>query len=272
MEHAFSPVKPVRAFEGVVVQIENAIIEGRLRVGDRLPPERELVETFQVSRASVREALRVLESLGVLSARRGTGADSGSIVSADNGNPLSSLLRLHVALLQVPLSDLLDVREVVEVLTARQATARASDEDLYRLRDILASMQATYEPEDFMALDTEFHVSVAKASGNTVAPLIMTALRDAIAREGLRAFKVLQESGTWDRQRAWLIEDHTTLLEAIESRDPDAAAEAFSHHVRDFYETILAPEEARKGAKRTRRRTARRGSSKPSVRLASPPE
>ena len=91
---AFAPVKQRRAFEDIIVQVENAILEGRLRVGDRLPPERELAEIFNVSRASVREALRVLEAFGVLSARRGTGAESGSIVSAQNGSPLSGLLRL----------------------------------------------------------------------------------------------------------------------------------------------------------------------------------
>src|SRR5688572_15508990 len=95
----FQPVPQRRAFEEIFFQIENAILEGRLGVGDRLPPERELAEIFQVSRPSVREALRVLETLGVLSSRRGTGADSGSIVSAGGDNGLGNLLRLHASLL-----------------------------------------------------------------------------------------------------------------------------------------------------------------------------
>jgi len=237
---SFAPVKRRRAFEDIIVQIENAIHEGRLTVGDRLPPERELAEIFQVSRASVREALRVLEAFGVLSARRGTGADSGSILSAQNESPLSGLLRLYASLLQMPLQDLLDVREAIEMLTARRAAERASPEDIERLEGIIESMRNSRTPEDFLTLDTEFHVTLARASGNSVAPLIMGALRDAIAHQMLRAFKALEESGGWVSERAWLIREHAQLLETVASRDPDAAAHAFSRHVHDFYQRVLA--------------------------------
>ena len=236
---SFIPVKRRRAFEDIIVQIENAIHEGRLTVGDRLPPERELAEIFQVSRASVREALRVLEAFGVLSARRGTGADSGSILSAQNESPLSGLLRLYASLLQMPLLDLLDVREALEMLTARRAAERASSEDLERLRGIVESMSNTGKPEEFLTLDTEFHVGLARASGNSVAPLIMGALRDAIAHQMLVAFKALEESGNWMSERVNLIREHAHLLEAVTSRNPDAAAEAFSRHVHDFYHRVL---------------------------------
>src|SRR5213593_3658038 len=91
----FRPVAQRRAFEDVIVQVEEAIAAGRLQPGDRLPPERELALQLQVSRASVREALRVLEAFGVIAARRGTGADSGSILSLQNESPLSGLLRLY---------------------------------------------------------------------------------------------------------------------------------------------------------------------------------
>jgi DNA-binding FadR family transcriptional regulator len=244
---SFVPVKRRRAFEDIIVQIENAIHEGRLKVGDRLPPERELAEIFRVSRASVREALRVLEAFGVLSARRGTGADSGSIVSAQNDSPLSGLLRLYASLLQMPLIDLLDVREALEMLTARRAAERASPDDIERLRSIVQSMRDSREPEGFLTLDTEFHVTLARASGNSVAPLIMSALRDAIARQMLAAFQALEESGDWTSERSWLIREHAHLLDAVESKGPDAAAEAFQHHVRDFYKRVLADREAAPG-------------------------
>ena len=78
------------------MQIEEAIVDGRLRPGDRLPSERELAETFGVSRASVREALRALEVFGVVVARRGTGPDAGSIVADGAGEGLSNARRLHV--------------------------------------------------------------------------------------------------------------------------------------------------------------------------------
>ncbi len=261
LEPSFAPVKRRRAFEDIIVQIENAIHEGRLTVGDRLPPERELAEIFQVSRASVREALRVLEAFGVLSARRGTGADSGSIVSAENDSPLSGLLRLYASLLQMPLMDLLEMREALEMLTARRAAERAGEEEVERLREIIAAMKASREPEEFLTLDTDFHVTLARASGNSVAPLIMGALRDAIALQMLRAFKALEESGNWVSERAWLIKEHAQLLETIESKDPDAAAIAFGRHIHDFYHRVLEDHETVKSAKapparRKRRQTA----------------
>lgn len=236
---SFAPVKRRRAFEDIMLQIENAIHEGRLTVGDRLPPERELAEIFQVSRASVREALRVLEAFGVLSARRGTGADSGSILSAQHESPLSGLLRLYASLLQMPLQDLLDVREAIETLTARRAAERALPEDIERLTGIIDSMRNSHTPEGFLTLDTEFHVTLARASGNSVAPLIMGALRDAIAHQMLGAFNALEASGDWISERAWLIKEHAELLKTVASKDPEAAALAFGRHVHDFYHRVL---------------------------------
>ena len=247
-ESAFAPVKQRRAFEDIIVQVENAILEGRLKVGDRLPPERELAEIFNVSRASVREALRVLEAFGVLSARRGTGAESGSIVSAQNESPLSGLLRLYASLLQMPITDLLDVREALEMLTARQAAERAGAEDIERLGGFIESMRRA-KPEEFLALDTEFHLTLARASGNSVAPLILGAVRDAIARQMLLAFQGLEEAGRWNAERAFLVKEHAQLVQTIAAHDPEAAARAFSHHVHAFYTRVLSGTEA-KPAKR----------------------
>lgn len=245
---AFAPVKQRRAFEDIIVQVENAILEGRLKVGDRLPPERELAEIFNVSRASVREALRVLEAFGVLSARRGTGAESGSIVSAQNESPLSGLLRLYASLLQLPITDLLDVREALEMLTARQAAERAGPDDIERLGGFIESMRRA-KPADFLALDTEFHLTLARASGNSVVPLILGAVRDAIARQMLLAFQALEEAGRWNAERAFLVKEHGQLVETIAAHDPEAAARAFSHHVHAFYTRVLSGAEV-KPAKR----------------------
>jgi DNA-binding FadR family transcriptional regulator len=250
VESSFAPVRQRRAFEDIIVQIENAIHEGRLIVGDRLPPERDLAEIFQVSRASVREALRVLEAFGVLSARRGTGAESGSIVSAENESPLSGLLRLYESLLQMPLIDLLEVREALEMLTARRAAERASDEDIQRLRVILDQMRDADNSEQFLTRDADFHVTLARSSGNSVAPLILGALRDAIARQMFSAFKSLEQSGKWGSEHARLLREHTRLLETIESRDPDAAMQAFSQHVHDFYHRMLKDHEVTPAAAR----------------------
>src|SRR4051812_46206283 len=95
----FRPVAQRRAFEDVIVQVEEAIAAGRLQAGDRLPPERDLAAQMRVSRASVREALRVLEAFGVIAARRGRGADAGSVVTTSEQNGLAGLLRIYSLLM-----------------------------------------------------------------------------------------------------------------------------------------------------------------------------
>src|SRR5258708_1485513 len=90
----FQPVVPQRTFEAIVRQLKDAITGGLLQPGDRLPPERELAERFQVSRASVREALRVLETLGIVGMRRG--ADNGTVLRQEPGNVFTTVLDLLV--------------------------------------------------------------------------------------------------------------------------------------------------------------------------------
>ena len=131
-----SPFKPVprrRAFEDVIVQVEEAIADGRIGPGDRLPPERELAGQLRVSRASVREALRVLEAFGVVTSRQGRGADAGSVVSAGDQNGLAGLLRIYTLLMKVPLSDLVDLRVAIESMTARAAAEQRAGEGLAEL-------------------------------------------------------------------------------------------------------------------------------------------
>src|SRR5919202_2638933 len=131
----FRPVARRRAFEDVIVQVEEAIAAGRLQPGDRLPPERELAAQLQVSRASVREAMRVLEAFGVVAPRRGRGADAGSVVTSGGRNGLAGLLRIYSLLNKVPLSDLVDLRVALESMTAREAALRG---DAGRLSELAA--------------------------------------------------------------------------------------------------------------------------------------
>src|SRR4051812_33172455 len=181
----FRPVAQRRAFEDVIVQVEEAIAAGRLSPGDRLPPERELAAQLQVSRASVREAMRVLEAFGVIAPRRGRGADAGSVVTAGGQNGLAGLLRIYSLLNKVPLSDLVDLRVAVESMTAREAARR---EDASRLAALAAGMEGVTGRGEFLQLDTEFHVELARASGNALAPLLMEALRETIAEKMRAAF------------------------------------------------------------------------------------
>src|SRR5215207_8076431 len=151
----FRPVSQRRAFEDVIFQVEEAIADGRLQPGDRLPPERELAQQLAVSRASVREALRVLEAFGIVTSRQGRGADAGSVVTAGDQNGLAGLLRIYSLLMKVPLSDLVDLRVAVESMTAREAAARREGA---RLAELAAELAGVEDRDRFLELATGTHV------------------------------------------------------------------------------------------------------------------
>lgn len=230
----FRPVAQRRAFEDVIFQVEEAIADGRLQPGDRLPPERELAQQLAVSRASVREALRVLEAFGVVSARRGRGADAGSVVTSGDHSGLAGVLRISASLLRIPLGDLVEVRVAIEAMTARAAAERGAGDELTELARAIAGVT---DRDAFLELDTGFHVELARASGNALAPMLMEALREAIARQMRAAF---DEVADWDDTRESIASDHRGIADAIAARDPEAAEAAVVGHIRNFY-ALLHP-------------------------------
>lgn len=232
---AFQPVSSRRTFEEIVQQIRDAIMAGRLTVGSRLPSERAMTEIFGVSRASLREAIRALEALGVLVAKPGSGPKSGYIIASAQDGQFANLLQLQAVLLGIPLWDLLEVRETVEAMTIRLACERAGDDDCAELQSIIERMHEALAPEAFLECDTEFHVAIARCSGNVAAPLIMEGLRGAIAHQMLEAFKLVED---WPTERAMLVRDHRKILKVIESGDLKRAAQVIHDHLHGFYSRL----------------------------------
>jgi DNA-binding FadR family transcriptional regulator len=111
-------------------------------------------------------------------------------------------------------------------------------------------MRRAKAPADFLALDTQFHLTLARASGNSVVPLILGAVRDAIARQMLAAFEALEAAGRWNAERAFLVKEHAQLVATIAAHDPEAAASAFSHHVHAFYTRVLSGSATTRPARR----------------------
>ena len=238
-ESPFQAVEQRRTFEQILLQIEEAIVDGRLKPGDRLPPERELAQTFGVSRASVREALRVLEMFGVIMARRGTGPEAGSIVAASAQNGLESALRLHVGLLRIPTKDMVEIRAVLEQQAALKAAERADDKMTVRLHEIVDGMRTATAISEFNELDTEFHVELARVSGNALLPVLMEALRGTMRLAMLEGFERLAD---WRTERDHLVGEHERMIGFIESGDKEAAGAAMQGHVVRFYRHVMEPD------------------------------
>ncbi|QKV96108.1 FadR family transcriptional regulator [Streptomyces sp. NA02950] len=253
MTAAWEPVPRSRTFELVLARIEEQILAGNLRVGDRLPPERELVELLGVSRAAVREALRVLEAQGVVRSRVGTGPASGSVISAMPSDGLSQLLRFHMALANFPLMDVVEARATLERSSARLAAERATEDDLARIRAPLARMDEAGLPrEEFNDHDTAFHVAIAEAGGNRLMADMTIAVRSAVRHTLLTAFHKLSD---WEAVAARLRAEHHAIYDAIVDHQPQRTGDLVEAHIRGIHrDVVMAVLEPGKPSGRTPRR------------------
>ncbi|MEL4356612.1 MULTISPECIES: FadR/GntR family transcriptional regulator [unclassified Luteococcus] len=224
-----------RAFEAVLEHIETQILEGHLRVGDRLPAERDLATQLQVSRPAVREAIRTLEAQGVLASRVGSGARSGTHVINDRSQALGRLLKLQVALSQFPLNEVVVARIALERSSVHLAAQHPGAPELSRVADLLEQMDQTEDPGEFNAQDTHFHVWLAQMGHNTLVADLTQAVRESMRDPILRAERRMAD---WPTLRARLAAEHRGIFEAIQAGDGDLAADRVEAHIRGSYSVL----------------------------------
>lgn len=230
------PLSRSKTYELVVRELKAEILAGRLRPGDRLPGERQLSEQLQVSRPSVREAVRILEALEIVRSRPGTGPESGLVISTQPSRALSDLLRLHVALSSYSMLDVMRVRMALEEQSVRRLARQAGETDLTAVEKTLEEMrEAKGDREAFHSLDTQFHVELARCSNNTLLADLMAALRDAVRRPMEEAFG---QDPDWAERVEELIREHEDILESVRSGDAERAARLINEHIETFYESL----------------------------------
>jgi DNA-binding FadR family transcriptional regulator len=229
----WEPVQRLRTYEQVMAQVEERILDGRLKAGDHLPSERDLAALLGVSRPSLRESLRVLEALGIVEIRRGGGIDGGAVLVGAPGPGFVNLLKLQLALGHFSQRDVLETRIALEEWSCTEAAIRAREADHRELGEILTSMDAAdIATSEFNRLDTAFHVRIAQATGNALTAHLMGSLRLAINRQMIEAYARLDDwRATADVVRA----EHRGILSAIERRDSLGAAERVREHIHSFY-------------------------------------
>lgn len=217
-----------RLYQGIVSQIEGLLERGELHPGDQLPAERQLAEQSQVSRASVREALRSLELLGIVETRAGGGTFVREATSDAVTRPLTSLITRGHGLEQV-----IEVRGLIEPAIAARAAERITADELAELRDTLAAQAAKVKArESYAGEDTRFHELIGQASRNE---LLVTML--AVIWDVLRASR---EQWLQTNTRAHAsVDAHRRILNALEAHDPEAARSAAAHHIHAVGEGIL---------------------------------
>jgi GntR family transcriptional repressor for pyruvate dehydrogenase complex len=237
----FTPAKRTRSFEDVVEQIRNAVIEGKIRKGDRLPNERELCRIFGVSRSTLREGIRALEALGVVEVR--TGASGGIFATEPHADQVGAALESLIRFSGATARDLWEFRVSFEGETAFWAAGRASAEDVAGLEElvgewkVLATDGATRWPV-LAEVDVRFHDAIAHASQNQVRLAIMLGLSRAIFRASAALEPYVDQ-----QMRRSIGNELAAITEAVRKHDQKLARSRMRRHVRKFSEFELLVQE-----------------------------
>ncbi|AGM41704.1 GntR family transcriptional regulator [Spiribacter salinus M19-40] len=237
MHHLFTPVSPPetgRLSDAIAEQIERQIVEGRLHAGDALPAERELSRLMAVSRASLREALLKLVSRELLLVRRNAGYTVAKVTAPSLTDPLLRLMDSQPK----AVSDVLELRQGVETMSAGLAARRATDKDLAAITEALERMesaQAAGEASEAADWDARLHLAVAEATHNVALVTMMrglfSVLREHVRRA--RAAMLISEQG-----EEHLRVQHRDLVESIVNHDPEGAVQAAETHLRYLREGL----------------------------------
>ncbi|MDD2365483.1 MAG: FadR/GntR family transcriptional regulator [Desulfuromonadaceae bacterium] len=221
----FLPIKPKKVSTQIAEQIRTSILAGEFAPGDKLPPERELAEMFGVSRPSVREALNLLASSGLVMSYQGGGTVVKSLVETSATNSLTELIRVQ----KERALDVIEVRKCMESWTSFYAAERALPDDIRRMDEIIAGMKKNLETkkpsED---LDANLHIVIARATHNIVWLHLMQSLFDA-----MKEFQQTVWRATYltDDDHKLLFEHHSRIIEAIKSKEAAAARDAMAVHL-----------------------------------------
>lgn len=228
----FHKVGSVRAFEDVANQIKQAIVAGQYEPGEKLPSQQVLQETFGVSRATMLQALHMLERAGLIAIRPGT--RGGAFVREPSSESITEPLELLFNLRGVSLEEVAEFRDWVEERTAMHAAIRATEEDIHDLEDIVTRMREQANEgmsvPQFTELDFAFHTALAKASKNRASHVVMQALAATLQDEYL----LIPESALDP-----FCQTIERVLDAVKARKPDEAASAMKRHLSYGYGVML---------------------------------
>src|ERR1700704_3057241 len=231
-----SPVDVPKASDVLAGELRERILNGELAEGAPLPAERELVKQTQMSRATVREALRILEVQNLVRVRAGRAG--GAFVQRPTTSSMASSVSMLIRGQRIKLADLMETREALEPFCAELAARKRTDEDLAlldRANDDLANPDASLP--DFLQANLDWHVGVAMASRNELLIGFMTALSHAIYT-GTDNSAFVDDDVRAVTQRA-----HRSITTAIRSRDAEAAARRMRRHVHSYAKAALAMDE-----------------------------
>jgi GntR family transcriptional repressor for pyruvate dehydrogenase complex len=221
---AWDRVRAVRASDEIVAQFRKAIFEGKLRPGDALGSEANLALRFNVSKGTIRDALRTLEASGAIEIR--TGVKGG--VRVANGDPLrfADILAMQLQMSGVGRVDVIEAQARLEAAAADMAASQATPDDIEKLRGLLLSSEQLKAAGDYRDISYEFHEAVAWASHNLTLIAILRAV------QALRKEPLPEERPHVPKRAAQLFDVHHAIFDAIERHDGEEAARLMTDHLR----------------------------------------
>ncbi len=222
MEAKFTSVAQEKNYQVIIGQIKNAIISGELKVGDQLPPERELVTLFNVSRSSVREALKGLEVLGIVESHQGGGYYVVDNILTSMMNSLS----LYFMLEGCSLTDLIQVRTSIEFGSVRIIIQDRSDEEIAALGEHIENYVNSTTTEERQKYDLDFHIAMVKLSHNPLYEYLLNAMHYIYVKNVAFSNKVVEDKD----MIAETVAMHVRLYEALRARDYASASAELSWH------------------------------------------
>ncbi len=232
----FEQVRPVRLYERIIEQIEGAIASRTLRPGQRLPSERELVTQFGASRSTVREALRVLESNGVIRSRPGD--PNGPEILPFSSQALSTQLTRLARVDGVDLGELISFRMVLDSSANLLAARLRTDAELAEIEATIEVMRGAIDLgyEEFSEADVAFHEAIARVSRNSLVQVCNQVVRGVVL--SLISDKIARSRNSQALMRESL-RHHEEVLEAIRAGDGPAAARISRRNLYDYYAGYL---------------------------------
>lgn len=235
----FNSVKSSKVSEYIIEQIRNAIFDGRLKPGDRLPPEKELIKNFNVSKATLREALRSLEILGFLEIRKGV--SGGPFVTEVDMKRARDCFANFLHFKKLSLRNLSEVRLILEPYVAEKAALTISEEDLERLDKLNEECEYLLKnnvPIESRKNEIEYHRIIGCIAGN---PILMFIL-DFVENLLIDTKEILQPGKDFSQK---VLNAHKRIHRALAERNPKRARAEMIKHVQEVERGLIAIQKAK---------------------------
>jgi GntR family transcriptional repressor for pyruvate dehydrogenase complex len=230
------PIKPKKAYELVVERIQNMIVDGELKKGQKLMTEREMSVKLEVSRPTVREALRALEVIGLIESRHG----EGNFVKESFKEALIKPLSLVFILENSEPKDILELRKMIEIKTASMAAENRTEEEMEHLKDLFNQFKEETDQARLITLDNEFHSCLAHITRNQLVISMydaMSVLMENFTRDIHKIALVEYLEG--EVSKNYILEQHQGILDAIIEGDGNKASESMLKHLEFIEKSIL---------------------------------